>query len=33
MIRYEEITNKNIWKVCTLEPFENQKEFVAVYEL
>lgn len=29
MIRFEEITNKNIWKVCTLEPFENQKEFVA----
>ena len=29
MIRFEEITNKNIWKVCALEPFENQKEFVA----
>ena len=35
MIRLEEITNKNIWKVCTLEPFENQKDFVAenVYSL
>lgn len=29
MIRFEEITNKNIWKVCALEPFENQKDFVA----
>lgn len=29
MIRFEEITNKNIWKVCVLEPFESQKEFVA----
>ena len=29
MIRFEEITNKNIWKVCTLEPFEEQKDFVA----
>lgn len=29
MIRFEEITNKNIWKVCSLEPFENQKAFVA----
>ncbi|MDD6160996.1 MAG: GNAT family N-acetyltransferase [Oscillospiraceae bacterium] len=29
MIRFEEITNKNIWKVCTLEPFDNQKDFVA----
>ncbi len=29
MIRFEEITNKNIWKVCSLEPFEDQKEFVA----
>lgn len=29
MIRFEEITNKNIWKVCTLEPFEDQKDFVA----
>ena len=29
MIRLEEITNKNIWKVCTLEPFEEQKDFVA----
>ncbi len=29
MIRFEEITNKNIWKVCMLEPFEEQKVFVA----
>lgn len=29
MIRFEEITNKNIWKVCALEPFEQQKDFVA----
>lgn len=29
MIRFEEITNKNIWKVCALEPFEDQKDFVA----
>lgn len=29
MIRLEEITNKNIWKVCTLEPFDEQKDFVA----
>lgn len=29
MIRLEEITNKNIWKVCTLEPFDDQKDFVA----
>ena len=29
MIRFEEITNKNIWKVCMLEPFEDQKDFVA----
>ena len=29
MIRFEEITNSNIWKVCTLEPFEDQKDFVA----
>lgn len=29
MIRFEEITNKNIWKVCTLEPFDDQKDFVA----
>ncbi len=29
MIRFEEITNKNIWEVCALEPFENQKDFVA----
>jgi len=29
MIRFEEITNKNIWNVCALEPFEEQKNFVA----
>ena len=29
MIRFDEITNKNIWKVCTLAPFEEQKDFVA----
>ncbi|MDD5953988.1 MAG: GNAT family N-acetyltransferase [Firmicutes bacterium] len=29
MIHFEEITNRNIWKVCTLEPFEEQKDFVA----
>jgi len=29
MIRFEEITNKNIWKVCALEPFDDQKDFVA----
>ena len=29
MIRFEEITNRNIWKVCLLEPFEEQKDFVA----
>ncbi len=29
MIRFEEITNKNIWEVCTMEPFEEQKDFVA----
>jgi len=29
MIRFEEITNKNIWKVCMLEPFEEQKDFVV----
>ena len=29
MITFEEITNKNIWKVCALEPFEEQKDFVA----
>ena len=29
MIRFAEITNKNIWKVCALEPFEEQKGFVA----
>lgn len=29
MIHFEEITNKNIWKVCALEPFNEQKDFVA----
>ena len=29
MIHLEEITNKNIWKVCTLEVMEEQKNFVA----
>ena len=29
MINFKEITNANIWKVCTLEPFEEQKDFVA----
>ena len=29
MIRFDEITNNNIWKVCALEPFEDQKDFVA----
>ena len=29
MIRFEEITNKNIWKVCALEVFDDQKDFVA----
>ena len=29
MIQFAEITNKNIWKVCALEPFEEQKDFVA----
>ncbi len=29
MICFEEITNRNIWKVCMLEPFEDQKDFVA----
>ena len=29
MILLKEITNANIWKVCALEPFEEQKDFVA----
>ena len=29
MIRFEEITNKNIWNVCELEVFDDQKDFVA----
>ena len=29
MIIFKEIINANIWKVCLLEPFENQKDFVA----
>lgn len=29
MINFKEITNRNIWKVCTLEVFNEQKDFVA----
>ena len=29
MVELREITNANIWKVCMLEPFEEQKDFVA----
>lgn len=29
MIQFKEITNANIWKVCALEPFDEQKDFVA----
>ena len=29
MIKLEEITNANIWKVCALKPFDDQKDFVA----
>lgn len=29
MINFKEITNRNIWKVCTLEVFDEQKDFVA----
>ena len=29
MVTLKEITNKSIWKVCALEPFEEQKDFVA----
>ncbi len=29
MIKLAEITNANIWKVCALEPFDDQKGFVA----
>ena len=29
MNRLDEITNKNIWNVCALKPFEDQKDFVA----
>lgn len=29
MIKFEQINNKNIWKVCTLEVFDYQKDFVA----
>ena len=32
MIRFEEITNKNIWKVCTLEVFDDQKDFVGEHD-
>ena len=29
MIKLEEITNANVWKVCALKPFDDQKDFVA----
>lgn len=29
MIILKEITNANIWEVCRLEPFDDQKDFVA----
>ena len=29
MIHFEEITNANIWKVCALEPLDDQRDFVA----
>ena len=29
MILLKEITNANIWKVCALAPFDDQKDFVA----
>ncbi len=29
LVTLKEITNKNIWKICSLEPFEEQKDFVA----
>ncbi len=29
MIKLKEITNENVWKVCKLQPFEDQKDFVA----
>ena len=29
MLKFEEITNKNIWPVCLLEVTEGQKDFVA----
>ena len=29
VIIFKEITNANIWKVCSLELFEDQKDFVA----
>ena len=29
MIRLEEITNQNVWKVCALRPFDSQADFVA----
>ncbi len=29
MIKLAEITNANIWKVCALKPFDDQKDFVA----
>ncbi len=32
MIIFEEITNKNIWKVCALEPFGEAKKVWLSYE-
>lgn len=29
MIKLAEITNANVWKVCALKPFDDQKDFVA----
>lgn len=29
MIKLKEITNENVWKVCKLQAFEEQKDFVA----
>jgi len=28
-MEFREITNENIWKICMLEVFDNQKDFVA----
>lgn len=30
MIQFKNITNANIWKVCALEPFDEQKGFVMI---